>query len=383
MLPSKLAWAAAPLLLFAGVSLAQTSSIQGEVKGEDGKPLQGALIRIERKDIKGNYQVKTKRKGDYFHAGLPLGTYDIILEVDGKVRDRVSNVRTTLGDPRVINFDMQALRQKQDALQKAAETGTLTQEQAREMTAEQREAYQRQLKERSAAMAKNKALNDAFNAGMQALQEKRFDAAVESLLKASELDPKQYAVWAHLGDAYKELSSTKTGAEQDAIMNKSLESYAKALELKPDDAASHNNYALALAKAKKFPEAQAELQKAAELDPKEAGKYYFNLGALLVNSGQYEPAAEAFKKAIEADPNYAEAHYQYGLCLMAKATTTPEGKMVPPPGTREEFEKYLQLRPTGPNSDAAKAFIASMETTIQTQYLSPEAQKQQQKKKKK
>jgi tetratricopeptide (TPR) repeat protein len=382
MLPSKLAWAAAPLLLFAGVSLAQTSSIQGEVKGEDGKPLQGALIRIERKDIKGNYQVKTKRKGDYFHAGLPLGTYDIILEVDGKVRDRVSNVRTTLGDPRVINFDMQALRQKQDALQKAAETGTLTQEQAREMTAEQREAYQRQLKERSAAMAKNKALNDAFNAGMQALQEKRFDAAVESLLKASELDPKQYAVWAHLGDAYKELSSTKTGAEQDAIMNKSLESYAKALELKPDDAASHNNYALALAKAKKFPEAQAELQKAAELDPKEAGKYYFNLGALLVNSGQYEPASEAFKKAIEADPNYAEAHYQYGLCLMAKATTTPEGKMVPPPGTREEFEKYLQLRPTGPNSDAAKAFIASMETTIQTQYLSPEAQEQQKKKKK-
>jgi tetratricopeptide (TPR) repeat protein len=381
MLPRKLAWAAAPFFLFMGPSWAQTSSIQGEVKGEDGKPLQNALVKIERKDIKGNYQVKTKKKGDYFHAGLPLGNYDIVLEVDGKVRDQVRGVRTRLGDPTVINFDLEALKRKSDALQKAAESGTLTQEQAREMSAEQRAAYEKQLKERAAIMSKSKALNDAFNAGMQALQEKRFDSAVESFVKASEMDPKQYAVWAHLGDAYKELSSTKTGAEQEALMNKSLESYSKALELKPDDAASHNNYALALAKAKKFPEAQAELQKAAQLDPKEAGKYFFNLGALLVNSGQYEPAAEAFKKAIEADPNYAEAHYQYGLCLMAKATTTPEGKMVPPPGTREEFEKYLQLRPTGPNSEAAKAFLASMETTIQTQYLNPSAPAAKKKKK--
>lgn len=373
MSPRKLAWAAAPFFLLMGATWAQTSSIQGEVKGEDGKPLQNALVRIERKDIKGNYQVKTKKKGDYFHAGLPLGTYDLTVEVDGKVRDQVRGVRTRLGDPTVINFDLQALRQKQDALQRSADAGTLTQEQAREMSSEQKAAYEKQLKERSQAMAKNKALNDAFNTGMQALQAKQFDTAVESLVKASELDPKQYAVWAHLGDAYKELSGTKTGAEQDALMNKSLESYGKALELKPDDAASHNNYALALAKAKKFPEAQAELQKAAQLDPKEAGKYFFNLGALLVNSGQYEPAAEAFKKAIEADANYAEAHFQYGLCLMAKATTTPEGKMVPPPGTREEFEKYLQLRPTGPNSEAAKAFLASMETTIETKYVNPSA----------
>jgi tetratricopeptide (TPR) repeat protein len=373
MSPRKLAWAAAPFFLLMGATWAQTSSIQGEVKGEDGKPLQNALVRIERKDIKGNYQVKTKKKGDYFHAGLPLGTYDLVVEVDGKVRDQVRGVRTRLGDPTVINFDLQALRQKQDALQRSADAGTLTQEQAREMSSEQKAAYERQLKERSQAMAKNKVLNDAFNTGMQALQAKQFDTAVESLVKASELDPKQYAVWAHLGDAYKELSATKTGAEQDALMNKSLESYGKALELKPDDAASHNNFALALAKAKKFPEAQAELQKAAQLDPKEAGKYFFNLGALLVNNGQYEPAAEAFKKAIEADSNYAEAHFQYGLCLMAKATTTPEGKMVPPPGTREEFDKYLQLRPTGPNSDAAKAFLASMETTIETKYVNPSA----------
>jgi tetratricopeptide (TPR) repeat protein len=374
MLARKLAWVAAPFF-FLGVSMAQTSSMQGEVKGEDGKPLRDALIKIERRDIKGNYKVKTNKKGEYFHAGLPLGNYAVICEVGGKDVDRVDNVRTRLGDPTVVNFDLQRVQQRRDALQRAADSGTLTAEQSREMSSEQRAAMERQLKERQQQLAKNKVLNDAFNTGMQALQEKRFDAAVEAFVKASEIDAKQHVVWAHLADAYIGQAGTKTGAEQDALMAKGLEMFGKALELKPDEAAYHNNYALALARAKKFPEAQAELQKAAQIDPPNAGRYYYNLGALLVNNGQSEPAGEAFKKAIEADPNYADAHYQYGVSLISKAQTTAEGKIIPPPGTREAFEKYLQLKPDGPFADSAKGMIASIESTIQTQYTNPASKK--------
>ncbi len=370
----KLAWLGAASLLLAGVSLAQTSSIAGQVKGEDGKPLQGALIRIERLDIKGNYRVKTNKKGEYFHAGLPLGTYRVIVEVDGKEVDRVENVRTRLGDPTEINFDLQRIKQRREALERAAESGQLTQEQLREMTPEQRAALERAAKERAAQLARNKALNDAFNAGMQALQAKQFDQAVESFTKASEIDPKQHVVWAHLADAYIGLAGTKTGAEQEAALAKGLECYQKALEIKPDEAAYHNNYALALARAKKFDEAQAELTKAAQLDPANAGRYYYNLGALLVNSGQNEPAGEAFKKAIEADPNYADAHYQYGVSLMAKAQFTPEGKVIAPPGAREAFEKYLQLKPDGPFAEAAKGMIATIDAGVQTEYTNPEAE---------
>ncbi len=373
---------AAPLFLLAGLGFAQTSSIAGEVKGEDGKPLRDALIKINRKDIRGNYKVKTNKKGEFFHAGLPLGNYDVVLEVNGKDVDRMNNVRTRLGDPTQVHFDLQSLKQKQESLQKAAETGTLTQEQAREMTAEQREAYQKQLKERSTAIAKNKALNDAFNVGMQALQNKEFDAAIEQFTKAAEFDAKQHVVWAHLADAYIGQAGAKTGAEADAAMNKGLEMYVKALELKPEEAAYHNNYALALARAKKFPEAQAELQKAAVIDPPNAGRYYYNLGALLVNSQQSEPAVEAFKKALEADPNYADAHYQFGMALLGKATLTPEGKIVAPPGTREAFLKYLELKPTGPFAESAKGSLDMLEKSIETHYLSPEAQKKAAKKKK-
>src|ERR1044071_2615858 len=92
-------------LLVAGAACAQTSQIEGVVKGEDGQPLKDALVKIERKDIKGSYKVKTKKKGDYLHAGLPLGTYKVSVEVNGADVDSMDNVKTKLGDPTVVNFD--------------------------------------------------------------------------------------------------------------------------------------------------------------------------------------------------------------------------------------------------------------------------------------
>jgi tetratricopeptide (TPR) repeat protein len=369
----KLALSAAGLLLLAAASSAQTSSLEGEVKGVDGGPVKGALVKIERTDIKGNYKVKTDKKGHYFHAGLPLGTYNVTLEIDGKDVDSVKGVRTRLGDPIPVDFDLKAIKAKQDALQAAAASGTLTREQARDMSPEQRAAIEKAMKEREQAMAKNKALNDAFNQGVEALKVKQYEAAVAAFTKASELDPKQHVVWAQLAEAYMGQGGTKTGAEQEALYAKGLEAYQKALELKPEDAAYHNNFALALAKAKKFAEAQAELTKAAQLDPPQAGRYYYNLGAVLVNTGQLEPAGEAFKKAIEADPNYAPAQYQYGVYLVSKAQTTPDGKVVPVPGTREAFEAYLKLDPNGPFAESAKGMIASLEVALPTEYKNPNA----------
>ena len=91
------------------------------------------------------------------------------------------------------------------------------------------------------------------------------------------MDPNQNVIWANLADAYVGLAATKTGADQQAPLDKALEAYSKAIALKPDNPAYHNNYALTLAKAKKFDEAQNELNKAAQLDPTNAGRYYYNL----------------------------------------------------------------------------------------------------------
>lgn len=364
--------------LFAGFALssfAQTGAIAGKVIGPDGQPLQNAMVHITRTDIRGNYKVKTNKKGEYFHAGLPLGMYNVTLEVQGKQVDSVQGVRTTLGDPTEVNFDLKALAQRQAAMQQAAETGQLTEEQKREMTPEQRAAMEKAMRERAEALKKNKALNDAFNAGMTAMEARQWEQAVEAFTRAGELDPNQHVVWANLAESYVNLASTKPANEQAAILEKGLEAWQKAIDLKMDDAGYHNNYALALARAKKFDEAEAELSKAAALDPARAGTYFFNLGAVLVNTGQLEPAGAAFKKAIEADPKHANAQYQYGVYLMSKATVTPEGKVMPPEGTREAFQAYLQLEPNGPYADSAKGMLQSIEASVQTEYTNPEAQK--------
>ena len=146
---------AAALLALSVPAFAQTSSLAGVVKGEDGKPLKDAIIKIERKDIKGNYKTKTNKKGEYIHAGLPLGTYKLTIEVEGKDRDSVDNVRTRLGDPTEINFDLQAQRARQQELQAAAQSGQLTKEQERGMSAEQKAAMEKALKDREQAISKN------------------------------------------------------------------------------------------------------------------------------------------------------------------------------------------------------------------------------------
>ncbi len=143
----KFALVAMSSFLFAGLAMAQTSSLEGDVKGEDGQPLKGALIKIERTDIKGSYKVKTDKKGHFFHTGLPLGTYNLVCEVDGKDMDTVKGVRTRLGDPTPVNFDLQRIKMRRDAMQKAAQQGApLTKEQSREMSAEERAAIEKRMK---------------------------------------------------------------------------------------------------------------------------------------------------------------------------------------------------------------------------------------------
>jgi len=368
-----LALTTAGMMLFAVSAIAQTASLEGNVKDEDGKALQGGLIKIDRTDIKGHYQVKTDKKGHYLHAGLPLGTYDITLEVAGKDRDGVKGVRLRSSDMPPVDFDLAKSAAAAAQGQPAGQAQAAAQESSRRLSAEEKAAQEKQLKEREEAMKKNKELNDAFNAGISAAQAKQWDQAIQSFNKASELDPKQHVVWAQLAEAQMNDAEAKKGADADAEMAKALDAYGKAIELKPDDPGYHNNFALSLAKAKKFPEAQAELTKAATLDPPNAGRYYYNLGALLVNSGQNDPAGDAFKKAIESDPNYADAQYQFGVFLLSKATIAADGKVTPVAGTADAFQKYLQLKPDGSFADSAKAMLQTLGQTVDTSYRNPKA----------
>src|ERR1700686_3174472 len=127
------------LLFLSLPAFSQTSIIEGVVKDPDGKPLQGAVINIDRTDIKGHYTVKTDKKGHYGHYGLPLGgKFDVSVVVDGQVKDMMKGVPTK-GDPTTLNFDLKSA-------QASAQAGAPPTEADRGMTKAQKEEFDKQTK---------------------------------------------------------------------------------------------------------------------------------------------------------------------------------------------------------------------------------------------
>jgi tetratricopeptide (TPR) repeat protein len=365
---SALLTAAALALAVPGV--AQVGSIQGKVTDGD-ELVVGALIKLERQGVKGNYQVKTKKKGTYFHAGLPNGDYTVTLEVDGEVLEKIIGYRVTLGGDKPLNFDLAKLRTRHETAQQSGPTGDAL----AGMSAAEKKKYEEALKKRQQQLSKNKELNEAFNGGMEAKRNKDYAGAVTLLSKASTIDPEQDVVWANLAEAQSGLAGTKRGDEAKQLYTSSIESYTQATTLQPTNAAYFNNMGLTYVKAGMVEEGKTTLAKAAEMDPVNGAKYYFNLGAVLTNSGNLDGAVDAFRGATEKDPTYAAAYYQLGVSLVGKAEMKDDGSIQPVPGTVEAFEKYLELEPAGANAPGAQSMIQSLSGSVETSYSDPTKKK--------
>lgn len=371
------------LILMAGAALAQTTTIEGNVKGADGKPLKDAVIELQRTDIKGHYKVKSDKKGHWLYTGLPFGTYDITCAVDGKVVDGMKGVKSKYGDSTTVDFDAGKAEKAQAAAQTANQTGQLSNDQARGMSKEQKEKYEAELKKNSETIKKNKALNDAYNGAQDALKAAqaepdktqklaKYQAAVDAFNKAKDVDPSQVAIWDSLGESYTGLGDSQTGDDRNKSYDQAIDAYKKGLELKPGDAGVYNQMGNLYGKEKKIPEATEALNKAAQLDPAMAAKAFYNMGANLVNTGQPDKATEFFKKATDSDPNYAEAWYQYGSLQMMQGKIDPKtGAQSYPPETAPALKKYMDLQPTGPHAQEAEAMLQAMGEKVETKIHNP------------
>src|SRR3569833_444484 len=364
--PLTLAAFAALLCSIPGFS--QMAFVQGTVKGPDGKAIQGAIVQFENPEMASKVTAKTDKKGHYIYSMKP-GMYVVSVTVDNQLRAK-QKYEAIGGTPDPLDFNLPGAQAPGGA---APAPGLTAAPAAAGGGGKGSKEDQEAEKKREEALAKNKALNDAFGAGRAAVEAKNWDEAITQLTKASELGPTQQAVWASLAEAYQGKAKSGPSAEADASYQKAFTAYDKLIELKPEDAGNYNNYALALAADKKLDDAKVKLAKAVELDPAGAGKYHYNLGALLMNSSQSDGALDEFKKAIAADPNYAEAYFYLGSTLMGKATMDAKGAMVAPPGTVEALQKYVQLQPDGPNADSAKQLLAALGSTVNVNYKDPTA----------
>lgn len=361
----------------AGVWGQGMTQMVGTVVGLDGKPVKDAEVQINRTDIKAQYKIKTDKNGKFNYATLPKGVFDVTITVKGEKVYDMKGLPTDYGKPTTVEVDMAKLAQAAQQAQAAAQAEAAAapqqlaavQPQVAEakMTPEQEAAakaeYEKKMKEYQDAQAKDEGLQTSFNKAMEAAKANDFNTAIEAFKKAAEFGPTQHAVWGNLADTYGKKAAAGRGAERLADYNSAAEAYMKAIEIAPEDPTYRFNASLMLARANKMEEAQAQLEKAAQLDPTSASRGYRNLGAVYFDTNRSEAAEGAYKKAISLDPKNADAHYQLAIAYMQRATEA-NGKLNVPPGTEEALQEYLALAPNGANAEEAKAMLQALGATV-------------------
>ena len=140
--------------------------------------------------------------------------------------------------------------------------------------------------------------------------------AIECFKQAVSLDPQYAQAWAGLADGY--TTSGYSGYKKaKEVMPAALEAARRSLELGPDLAETHNAFAC----------------------------------ATLLYDRNYELAESEFRRALELNPNYAQARAWYGLFLLQWVAGREKE-------SREEMDRLIQLDPLSAYANVIFCFSA-------------------------
>jgi len=148
-------------------------------------------------------------------------------------------------------------------------------------------------------------------------QSGRFDEAIAECQKALKIKPDLAAAHNNLGVA---LIRSKQGGGT-ALRQKSIDEaighYRAALQIKPDFMQARSNLGNALLQKGQVDEAIAQFQKALEVDAQYA-EAEFSLGKAFWQKREVNEAIAHYQKAVEISPDYAEARYSLGNSFVAE-----------------------------------------------------------------
>jgi len=358
------AWIALILALsFATIAAAQgTGRVAGEILDREGKPYPEVNVEIKNPDTGQTYTTKTDKNGRFTQLGLLSGAYIFTLtnekdHLDFKVKFQVVQDQENIFK---LNFKEVAAQQGPSA---------------------------EEVKKREEEENKFKNMKTHFDAGMAALNDSTalrtqlktapadqqsgikdklntdYQTAITELQQAEQgvlpKDTKTHAiVWSNLGQAYE-----FAGRYDEAVA-----AFQKAAELQPQ-ASFYDHLSMNLANAAaaqpaldkaKLADASAACDKAAAADPTTAARCWKNIGIILSNKNHQPDAVAPLQKATQLDPKDAQAWFLLGGALSAQITPKQEGdKMtyVIPPGTTEAYQKCIDLAPSGPYAEQAKQML--------------------------
>ncbi len=112
----------------------------------------------------------------------------------------------------------------------------------------------------------------------------------------------------------------------------------------------------ALLKLKRTADAIDNYNRAAELSST-PGKAYFNICAVLYNTGDVNGAVTDCRKAAAVDPTHADTWFILGSVLFVDGKPDAQGKFVISAECRQALQKYLELAPDGSHAADTKAML--------------------------
>jgi tetratricopeptide (TPR) repeat protein len=175
-------------------------------------------------------------------------------------------------------------------------------------------------------------------------QSGRFAEAITESQRALKIKPDFAAAHNNLGAALVKNQRDGEGTRrQKGAVDEAIVHYRKAVQIKPDFAQAWGNLGTALLLKGKVDEAIAHYQKALEIDPNYAEARY-SLGNAFLAEGRYNESIANYEAALRIRPDYFEAHYNLGRVLAAIGKTDEALK---------EFNEALRV-----GGDSAKVHCA-------------------------
>jgi tetratricopeptide (TPR) repeat protein len=301
----------------ATLAYAQTGRIKGKVVDVNGKPVEGAIITMESKEMNRKLTTKTDKRGEYTQF-LPPGPYAVTATKDNLSQTQETRISI---DERELNFTL-----------KPGGGGGGSEAERKKIEAE------------------NAALKAAFEQGATLGNEGKYD---EGIAKFNEV----VAKLPNCAECYNNIGALNfKKKDYDAAEA----AYKKAIGAKADNPEAYMGLANTYNAQKKFDqasEAGAQAQKllaaaggAAAGGGGSAGAI-FNQGVVAWNAGKIPDAQKFFEQAVSIDPKLADAHYWLGMA------NVNQGKL--PEGVKS-FEEYLKLDPKGQYAEQAKSMLAAI-----------------------
>lgn len=300
-----------------GQSWAGRGRLQGSVKDEGGKPVEGARVTLrmgtDRVDPKadGPAPLTTDKNGKWSTLGLAQGAWGVLIEKDGFIPSEGQVKVNEFGPAQPINITLKVI--PKEVIQKAEQESTAGQAKA---AIERGNAL---LNEGKYAEART-----SYQEGMAKLEDKTLHPAI---LRA-------------IADTYYRENKT----------DQAIDTLKQALALAPDDVDTLRLITTILVGAGREAEAQtymAKLPQGTTLDPNTV----LNLGIKAFNEGKMDQALAQFDRAVKENPNLADAYYYRALVYLNQDKK---------PLAKADLQKLLELDPNNKYAKDAREMLKDL-----------------------